>query len=715
MTETTEDKKRQGDAQQEWETLVATLRRYDDAYYGKDAPLVSDEEYDAQRLRLEQLEASNPTLRKKGKSKGGEAIGFVEPVRGFTKRPHHHPMLSLENAFSADDMRAFMARLRRYLQLTDDMPLVMHCEPKLDGLSLNLHYQDGVLQWAATRGNGEVGEDVTDNVRHVQGIVSTIPMKGDSVIEVRGEVYMNHKDFVALNRLCEQKGDTPFANARNAAAGSLRQLDASITSERSLSFMAYGCVGYPMPTQSACLGLLRDWGFSTDHLARQCESWDDIATSYEALLEERETLGWDIDGVVYKVDHADYQRRLGVVGRAPRWAVAWKFPAQSGRTRIEGISIQVGRHGTLTPVAELEPVRISGVLVKRATLHNANEIKRLDLCIGDDVIVQRAGDVIPQVIRKAKDGRGRQTFSFPTACPVCGSEVVRHDGEVAYYCTGGLSCDAQRMAWMKHIVSREAFDITGLGEQHIKTLMAEHIVHMPVDLFTLDAHRARLQALEGWGQRSVDNLLHAIAKSKDVSLPRFIYALGIPQIGRVTAELLAKHYKNAPHWVRSMEQAQDTSHESWHDVCAIDGVGESMARSIVDFVRTYGAMIEQLRHVLRIKDYEIKGADMSLPLYGKRVVLTGALQGMTREEAKYRVQEMGGIVASSVSHATDYVVMGENAGSKAKKAHALGIKILREQEWMQLLKGHIVGTGARDTELHETADGLAKGQGTLPL
>ncbi|MBC6445106.1 MAG: NAD-dependent DNA ligase LigA [Alphaproteobacteria bacterium GM202ARS2] len=677
------------EAQREHARLVQLLQGYDKAYYADGAPLVTDSTYDTLRRQLEELEARYPHIQP------WQSVG-VTPSDAFGKRRHHEAMLSLDNALHEKAMHEFLSRVRRYLGLSPDTPVVLRSEPKLDGLSLNLCYQHRQLLWAATRGNGQVGEDVTANAQHIDGIATTLPADAPEFLEVRGEVYMRHDDFATLNRQQADKGGRIFANPRNAAAGSLRQLDASITAARPLHFMAYqmvvvtdeGAGGAVHETHHEAVAALQRWGFATDETARLCHDWQHIQDAYNTYADARSHIPWDIDGVVYKVDSFAYQQRLGAVGRAPRWAIAWKFPAQQGVSTIEDIQIQVGRRGTLTPVAHLKPIGIGGVMVRRATLHNADEIKRLDICVNDDVIVQRAGDVIPQIIKKQKDGKQRKPFVFPKRCPVCGSPVHRKPDEVAYVCQGGLSCSAQAMGWLRHVVSRTAFDIVGLGNKHIETLMQQNILKEPADVFTLHTHRQKLEDLEGWGSLSVDNLLKAIEARKTMTLDRFIYALGIPQIGEANARLLAVTYRDLPTWLQAMAQAKDTNSDAWHDLLAIDGIGDSVANDTVSFVATYRTLIDNLSAVMQVRPYAQSKADSSSPLQGKRIVFTGTLQHMTRDEAKKRALELGALVSSSVSTKTDYVVVGDNAGSKAKKAQDYGVVVLDEQAWLQIAEAN---------------------------
>ena len=582
-------------------------------------------------------------------------------------------------------MKDFIARIRRYLRLDDAETLAFWSEPKLDGLSLTLRYQAGRLLWAATRGDGKIGEDVTANIRHIKGIAFELPDCDTQSCEIRGEVYMHYADFETLNAERIQAGETAFANPRNAAAGSLRQLDATVTAKRNLYFMAYGCVGIDMKSQTDLRKRLQDWGFATDNHARFCPDWQAMRSAYDAYRTMRTQLDYALDGVVYKVDRIDYQKRLGIVGRAPRWAMAWKFAAQQAIAVIENIKLQVGRRGTLTPVACLSPVPIGGVRVSRATLHNADEIERLDICCGDEVVVQRAGDVIPQIIKRHKKGINRVRFSFPEKCPICDAKVVRREGEVAFFCSAGLACSAQLAGWLQHVVSRAAFDIDGIGSKHIDVLMQQGLLREPADFFQLHRHRQHLESLEGWGETLVKNILQAIEARRIIGLPRFIYALGIPQVGEATATLLAEHYRELPVWLQAIRNAQDKNHEDWHNLLAIDGIGLSVASDIVAFVYRYDQLIEHLCHVMQIRPVAARVADKTAPLYGKRIVFTGTLERMSREEAKKRAQALGGLVSSSLSRATDYVVVGTAAGSKAKKAQELGIVILDEDAWYHML------------------------------
>lgn len=676
------------DAAVELELLASEIASHDEAYHQEDAPVISDAEYDALRQRNIAIEQRFPKLVRKD----SPSIKVGAPVKsGFSKVKHAVPMLSLGNAFSAEDVDEFYSRIRRFLSLAEDENFAVVAEPKIDGLSINMRFEKGKFVLATTRGDGQVGEDVTRNMRTVADMPQHI--EGDDVpgvLEVRGEVYMSLQDFQALNARQEKTGEKVFANPRNAAAGSLRQLDSNITKQRPLSLFAYafGELSAPVSdTQWGFLEKLRAWGFKVNPLTKQCEQSDQLLAHYDEVGRNRSRLEYDIDGMVYKVDRFDYQQRLGFVSRAPRWAIAHKFPAEKVRTRLKEITIQVGRTGTLTPVAELEPVTVGGVVVSRATLHNQDYIAEKDIRVGDTVVIERAGDVIPKVVEVIIDAAhdGRSTFNFPTRCPECHSDAIRKEGEAAYRCTGGLICPAQAIERLRHFVSRNAFDIDGLGAKHIETFWKEGVVKSPSDLFALTSER--LSGREGWQQKSVDNLLQALELKKTIPLDRFIYALGIPQIGQATARLLAKEYPSFPALLEMVEAAgADSEGEAFQHLVSIDGIGISMAEDLLMFFAEghNRAEVEKLQAVLLIEQFVAPDVENS-PVAGKTVVFTGSLETMSRIEAKAKAEALGAKVAGSVSKRTDYVIAGPGAGSKGKKAEALGIKILSEKEWMHLI------------------------------
>ncbi|MFQ5620159.1 MAG: NAD-dependent DNA ligase LigA [Rhodospirillales bacterium] len=678
------------EAERELETLAREIAGHDKAYYEKDAPVIDDAEYDGLRRRNQAIEARFPALvRPDSPSK---RIG-APPAAGFAKVAHARPMLSLGNAMDEADIREFFDGVRRFLkELQKDpaLPIETVAEPKIDGLSISLRYEDGRFVLGATRGDGRTGEDVTANLRTVADIPDTIPGDAPRTLEVRGEIYMTRDDFARLNARQEDAGEKTFANPRNAAAGSLRQKDAAVTQARPLRFFAYawGEVGGPVAdTQWGFLARLKDWGFPVDPLARLCAGVDDVLAHYRDVDERRHGLPYDIDGMVYKINRLDWQDRLGAVSRRPRWAIAHKFAAERARTVLKSIAVQVGRTGALTPVAELEPVTVGGVVVSRATLHNEDEIRRKDIREGDTVIVQRAGDVIPQVVEVVADKRPPESrpFPFPDTCPECGSRAVREEGEAVRRCTGGLVCPAQATERLKHFVSRDAFDLEGLGGRHIEAFRKDGLIKTPADIFRLEQNGGAIAGREGWGEKSAANLFAAIAGKRTIALERFIYALGIRQVGRATARLLAKQYGSLRAWRAAMDAARDEDSEAYADLVNIDGIGPSVAGEIMAFFSEphNRQVLDDLAGQLTVRDFAAPAA--ASPIAGKTVVLTGTLETMTRGEAKARAEALGAKVAGSVSKKTDYVVVGADAGSKAKKAAELGVTMLSETEWLELI------------------------------
>ena len=667
--------------------LAGEIARHDLAYHELDAPEISDAEYDALRARNNAIEARFPELvRDDSPSRrvGGKVAG------GFGKIAHLVPMLSLDNAFDAGEFSEFCERVRRFLGLKDDALAVVG-EPKIDGLSISLTYEKGRLLRGATRGDGAEGEDVTRNLRTMKAVPLRLAGDAPELIEIRGEVFMTKADFLALNAAQEAAGQKIFANPRNAAAGSLRQLDPAITAGRPLSLFAYamGACSAPVATTHAgWLDRLRDWGFSVNPLSQRLAD----AAAAEAFQAEigaaRAGLEYDIDGVVYKIDDLALQARLGFVGRAPRWAIAWKFPAEQATTVLQDILIQVGRTGALTPVAALAPVNVGGVLVSRASLHNADEIGRLDARVGDTVQVQRAGDVIPQIVSVLLEKRPADTapFVFPTHCPVCGSLALRPVGEVVTRCTGGLICAAQAEERLIHFVSRLAFDIEGLGDKTIREFHAEGLIKGPADIFRLPAHEAEIGKREGWGALSARNLSNAIQARMTIGLARFIYSLGIRRIGEANAKLLARHYGSFANWRAQMVDAVQIGSEARSDLGSILRIGEAIAEELVEFFAEPGnvAVVDELGALLTIEDAVAPAAGDSA-LAGKIIVFTGSLETMTRQEAKAMAEKLGARVTDSVSKKTDLVVLGADAGSKARKAAELGVRTMTEAEWRELV------------------------------
>lgn len=677
------------EAAKELEHLAKEIVHHDRLYYQKAAPELSDAEYDALRKRNDAIEARFPDLIRKDSPT--HRVGAA-PATGFAKVTHAKPMLSLNNAFSEEEVHDFITRVRRFLGLDEDAAVELVGEPKIDGLSVSARYEHGRFVQAATRGDGVVGEDITANLRTIEAIPEQLHGRHvPEILEVRGEVYMTKADFLKLNETQEREGKPPFANPRNAAAGSLRQLDSRITASRRLSafFYADGERSEPIATtQWEFLAKLRALGFPTNPIARLCPSVEDALALYREIGESRAALDYDIDGVVYKVNRFDLQERLGMVSRAPRWALAHKFPAEQATTILNDIVIQVGRTGTLTPVANLEPVTVGGVVVSRATLHNEDEIARKDIRVGDTVVIQRAGDVIPQVVEVvlAKRPKHAKPYEFPEQCPVCGSHAVREEGEAARRCTGGLICPAQAVERLRHFVSRNAFDIEGLGRKHVEAFYADGLLKNPADIFRLPDRRIELETREGWGKQSVDNLMRAIEERRNVSLERFIFALGIRQVGEATAKLLAKTYRSLDAWRAAMMAAQDRASEAYQDLTNIEGIGPSVAEDILNFFDE-----DHNTEVLDRLAKEVSPADFTAPrttsssIVGKTVVFTGTLERMSRNEAKARAESLGASVAGSVSKKTDFIVVGADAGSKAAKARELGVQTLTEDEWLALI------------------------------
>jgi DNA ligase (NAD+) len=679
-------------AKRELKRLAAEIAHHDELYYNKSAPEITDAEYDELRRRNDAIEKRFPELIREDSP--SRRVGAPLAATGFAKVAHAVPMLSIDNAFDEEDVRDFFGRVRRFLKLDADMPVECVAEPKIDGLSASARYEKGRFVLGATRGDGVTGEDVTANMRTIADLPEKLHGRDiPDVIEVRGEVYMRRDDFAALNRQRE-KDDLPlYANPRNSASGSLRQIDPRITASRKLHFFAYAwgelSEKRPADTHWHFLDRLKHWGFTVNPLAKLCPDVEAALALYRKVGEDRPKLNYEIDGVVYKVNRLDWQERLGMVSRAPRWALAHKFPAEQATTRLNKITIQVGRTGAMTPVANLEPVPVGGVIVSRATLHNEDEIERKDIREGDTIVIQRAGDVIPQIVRVVLEKRPKSSrkYKFPVHCPVCDSLAVREEGEAIRRCTGGLICNAQAVERLKHFVSRDAFDIEGLGRKHIEAFWQDKLIKTPADIFRLHRHRAALLEREGWGEQSVANLLRAIDDRRRIALERFIYALGIPQVGQATAKLLARHYGSLAAWRKAMTKAAKGDEGELEALDSIEGIGQSMATDIVGFFAEphNQKVLDDLEGELDVRDAEKpKGGS---PVAGKTVVFTGTLNTMTRHEAKARAEQLGAKVAGSVSKNTDYVVVGADAGSKAKKAAELGLATLSEDEWLKLIGG----------------------------
>ena len=659
--------------------LAKEIARHDQLYHDRDAPEISDAEYDALVRENRELEARFPQLvRADSPSK---RLGAA-PTTGLAKVTHAKPMLSLDNAFSDEEVYEFVARVRRFLNLPPDEPVAMTAEPKIDGLSCSLRYERGQLVLGATRGDGTTGEDVTANVRTIRDIPQSIA-DGPELLEVRGEVYMSKADFEALNERQEASGGKIFANPRNAAAGSLRQKDPSVTAARPLRFLAHGWgeVSEPLATmQLLAMKKLEALGFPVSSLLKRCETVEEALDHYRAIEKERADLPYDIDGVVYKVGRLDWQERLGQVGRAPRWGLAHKFPAEKAETTLEAIDIQVGRTGKLTPVGRLKPVGVGGVIVQNVTLHNRDEIARLGLRIGDRVRIQRAGDVIPQVVENLTRNEPREPYVFPDHCPECQSEAVAEEGEVDVRCTGGLICPAQRFERLRHFVSRGALDIEGLGEKSIAEFIELGWLHSPADIFRLHKHRSELLGREGWKEKSVDNLLAAIEATREPDGPRFLFGLGIRHIGIVTARDLLKCFRT----IEELRRAA-LSDGGELELASVQGVGPVVAEALHDFFHEPHNQ-EVLDDLLsEVTPQPFVSDARATEWTGKTIVFTGSLETMSRDEAKAQAERLGARAAGSVSAKTDLVVAGPGAGSKLKKAEEFGIRVVNEAEWAKMV------------------------------
>ncbi|MEZ5921364.1 MAG: NAD-dependent DNA ligase LigA [Parvularculaceae bacterium] len=689
------------EAELELERLAKVLNEAADAYYREDKPVMSDAEYDALFRRNALIEREFPKLARQDSP--SRKVGAA-PSTKFAKARHARAMLSLDNAFDDDDVSEFVARVKRFLKLDDKADVAFTAEPKIDGLSLSLRYEEGTLVLAATRGDGSVGENVTANALTVSDIPHKLK-KAPELLEVRGEIYMSHEDFHALNCRLEAAGEETFANPRNAAAGSLRQIDSAVTAGRPLRFFAYawGDLSAPLgATQMESVERLKMLGFQTNDLMVRCDTVEEMLAQYHDIEERRARLSYDIDGVVYKVDRLDFQERLGFVSRSPRWAIAHKFPAEQATTVLEAIDIQVGRTGALTPVARLKPVTVGGVIVSNATLHNQDEIERKDIRVGDMVIVQRAGDVIPQIVEVVIEKRPKnaKSYQFPKTCPVCGSHAVREDGEAVRRCTGGLICPAQAVERLRHFVSRTALDIEGLGEKQIETFFDSGIISEPADIFTMERRQSSGEidlytyktrkdgsAVLKDGEKvptnlkSVENLFAGINARCEPPLARFINALGIRHIGETNARLFASRYGSFAAFEKAAIEAADVESAAYQDMLSIDGVGALVAAGVIEFFKEEHNRDAVSRLLREVSPREAERVVADSAVSGKIVVFTGTLETMTRDEAKAQALALGAKVSGSVSAKTDIVVAGPGAGSKLKKAEELGVKVLSEEEW----------------------------------
>ena len=679
------DKQDSPDKQESYDALIAQIRAADSAYYQDDAPELTDAQYDRLRMELRAMEDLYPELIREDSPT--QSVG-AKPSGRFGKITHRVPMLSLDNAFTDEDVSDWAARARRFLRIKDDEAMAFSSEPKIDGLSAALRYVNGKLLEGATRGDGAVGEDVTRNLRTLDDVPKTLSGSGwPDVLEVRGEVYIERAAFDAMNQSQEEKGDKTYMNPRNAAAGSLRQIDPAVSKSRPLRFFAYawGDLSAPISaTQFGAIENLSKWGFQTNPLTKRFDNAADLIAHYRLIEEQRADLGYDIDGVVYKVDRLDWQERLGFAGRAPRWAIAHKFPAEKAITKLLSIDINVGRTGALAPLARLEPITVGGVVVSNATLHNEDEIERLGVKPGDMVRIQRAGDVIPQILEVTEDGGGAP-FEYPTHCPSCGAEAIRAEDDkgkrdVVRRCVNTVACPAQAKEYLIYFASRPAFDIDGLGEKQVEQFFERGDVKEPADIFTLKARNdtLKLEEREGFGEKSTRALFDAIESRRTVGLARFIRSLGVRHIGQGNANLLARHYGS---WA-----ALDASvRAGTADMLTIDGIGETAANSLHEFLldEQSHAALGRLLEQVTVEDEAAVETDS--PVAGKTVVFTGKLERFTRDEAKVRAQSLGAKVAGSVSAKTDYLVAGPGAGSKLKKAESLGVTVLTEDAWLALI------------------------------
>jgi DNA ligase (NAD+) len=709
------------EAEKELDKLARDIAEHDRRYHADDAPTISDADYDALRRRNTEIEARFPLLVRADSP--SHRVG-AKAIKGFAKVLHARPMLSLDNAFSDEDVSDFIARVRRFLGMKEDEEVVVTAEPKIDGLSASLRYENGVLVQGATRGDGAEGEDITANLKTISDIPLRLKGKPPDVLEVRGEVYMTEKGFAALNKAQEKAEKPTYANPRNSAAGSVRQLDPAITAARSLNFFAYAwgeISERPAKTQMGMLEKFTDYGFVVNPLARRCQTTEQILKFYRDVESKRARLGYDIDGVVYKVDRLDLQERLGFVSRSPRWATAHKFPAEQAETVLEDIEIQVGRTGKLAPVARLKPVTVGGVVVRNATLHNEDEIARKDVRIGDTVVIQRAGDVIPQIVRVLEDKRPKNAkpYKFPHLCPVCGSHAVREVDEktgkqdVDRRCTGGLICDAQTVERLKYFVARDGFDIEGLGGTMIELFHERGLLKEPADIFALtekrdkvskilSEHRAALseerRAAEGKEpivakagksktkksddkeDKVVENLMAAIEQRRQIGLDRLINALGIRHVGETTARLIARHYRTRGAFLKGME-----SGEARAELESLEGIGGVVAEAICDFFEEPHNVKALGRLLAWLEVLPMAAPAKTSAVSGKTVVFTGTLEKMTRQEAKARAESLGAKVSGSVSVKTDIVIAGPGAGSKLKEAQKHGVEVMDEDAWLKLI------------------------------
>lgn len=677
----------EADAANELMRLAKQIAYHNKRYHAEDAPEISDADYDALVRRNAELEAKYPHLIRPDSP--SRQVGHEVAASPLAKVTHEVRMMSLDNAFADEDVADFVGRVRRFLALPDDAPVAMTAEDKIDGLSCSLRYEQGKLVRAATRGDGQVGEDVTPNVATIADIPQVLTGQVPEVFEIRGEVYMAKADFVTLNAGQEERGDKVFANPRNAAAGSLRQKDPGVTAARPLRFLAHGwgaASAVPGRTQNEVMAAIAGWGVPVSPLLVRCENVEQMLSHYRSIEHQRADLPYDIDGVVYKVDRLDWQERLGFVAKAPRWGIAHKFPAERAETTLEAIDIQVGRTGKLTPVGRLKPVTVGGVVVANVTLHNRDEIARLGLRVGDRVVLQRAGDVIPQVVENLTREAPHPAYAFPDHCPECGSEAVAEEGEVDVRCTGGLICPAQRVERLKHFVSRGALDIEGLGEKTIIEFFGLGWLESPADIFRLRQRRSEIVGREGWQDKSVDNLLAAIEAKRTPDAARLLFGLGIRHVGAVTARDLLKRFTTLEALREIATKARFDDADALAELTGIDGIGPAVAEALGDFFHEPHnvAVWEDLLSEVSPPPYVVETRDSAVA--GKTVVFTGALETMSRDEAKAQAERLGAKAAGSVSAKTDLLVAGPGAGSKLKKAQELGIEVIDEAAWAEIVR-----------------------------
>lgn len=678
----------EADAANELMRLAKAIARHNKLYHAEDSPEVTDAEYDALVRRNAELEEQFPHLVRDDSP--SRQVGHDIAESPLSKVSHAVRMMSLDNAFSDEEVGEFVARVRRFLSLNEDESVSFTAEDKIDGLSCSLRYEAGKLVMAATRGDGQVGENVTANVKHIADIPQQLRGKNvPEVFEVRGEVYMAKQDFTALNAVQQKMGGKLFANPRNAAAGSLRQKDASVTAQRPLRFWAHGwgaASAEPGETQAEVMRAIESWDLPVSPLFLCAQSLDEMLDHYRAIEKARADLPYDIDGVVYKVDRLDWQKRLGFVAKAPRWAMAHKFPAEQAQTTLEAIDIQIGRTGKLTPVGRLTPVTVGGVTVTNVTLHNRDEIERLGVRVGDRIVVQRAGDVIPQVVENLTRDEKRTAFQFPDHCPECGCEAVSEEGEVDVRCTGGLICPAQRTERLKHFVSRGALDIDGLGEKTIDQFFALGWLESPADIYRLKELREKILALDGWQDKSVDKLLASVESKRSPDAARLLFGLGIRHVGTVTARDLMRNFHELPALRETAQKARAGDEDARLSLTSIDGIGDAVVEALGDFFHEDHniEVWDDLLCQLEVPRYEVQSIDS--PVAGKTIVFTGKLETISRDEAKAQAERLGAKAAGSVSSKTDILVAGPGAGSKLKKAADLGIDVIDEAGWAEIVK-----------------------------